>query len=194
MKEVRVCIIIALMAFCFLLPAFACQSQPDVKSTTSTIPAAPSSSPAASVPVQSTTKITSNPPSTTAASAPPARTTLPGGIVLITRWQYTVQRFANTLIFDPQNKGRVFQITGKITTIVKDSNGPNIVVNDGSLPPGFPYASDWRCYFQTDETQLNGLKEGQTVTVQGTWGWGSRVIGSQNADPVFLDNCYIVLT
>jgi hypothetical protein len=191
MKGTRSGTCIALLLLCFMLSILACQAQTATKSDISTSQALVSSASTTSKLDQSTVKIISNPPSTTTASTPPPRTTLPSGVVLITRWQYTVQRFANSLIFDPQNRGKTFQITGKITSIARDTGGPYVVVNDNSLPPGFPYASDWRCYFQTDETLLNGLKEGQTVTIQGVWGWSSRVIGSQNADPVFLDNCDI---
>jgi hypothetical protein len=120
--------------------------------------------------------------------------TLPDGVVVFTKWRYARDRFTNIRIFDPLYKGKIFQISGTITGIIKDAGVPYIVVDDGSVPATLPYKSDWICSFQTDEYQLQALKQGQKITLQGVWGWGSRLIGNVESEPVYLDNCVVMVT
>ena len=82
----------------------------------------------------------------------------------------------------------MFQVSGTVKSIVQD--GPYVVIDDGSLPATYTFASEWMCYFQTDDSLLKGLKVGQKITVTGTW--GRTPPGGKVEDPARLDNCSLV--
>jgi hypothetical protein len=157
----------------------------------STAAVAPLTTPA-STPIHTTTPVSSTPVPTT--STLPATTANPtplynaGQATPMTRWQYTVYRFRNLVAFDAVHKGTVFQVSGMVKSIVQ--GGPYVVIDDGSLPSSYTFASEWMCYFQTDESLLNRLKVGQIITVAGTW--GRTTPGGLKEDPVRLDNCDLV--
>jgi hypothetical protein len=152
--------------------------------TSATVMTAPTVTITTSRPVVTTT--TSVAPSTTARPTtpiPPSQ--LAGGVYAFTIWGYVTERSKDAAAFDQKYQDTKFQITGKVTTI--DKTGGFAVVDDGSLPSGYPSAPTWHCYLGD---QLNNLNQGQTITVRGYW--GSPGAGVSAADPVNLGYCELV--
>jgi hypothetical protein len=191
-----VCLSILLAAL--LVQSLGCQSQFVTSTAVSTISttainiASSSVSKTTNVPSTTISQTATSNPSSTPVPQPPV--VLPNGANYFTKLGFVAERFRDTAAFDKQYNSTIFQVTGKIIGI--DTKQGFLVVDDGSVPSGYAYNSAWQCFFQTDLDiepnigQIMDLKVGQSVTVQGTWGF--RVVGQSPADPVYLGNCNLI--
>jgi hypothetical protein len=173
-----------------------CNSQ--TATTVSSVPTTSSTTPKTSATVVTTptvTTTTTGPSVTTTTTTAPSTTARPttpippsqlgGGVYAFTMWGYVTERSKDAAAFDQKYQDSKFQITGKVTGI--NNAGGFVIVDDGSLPPGYASSPTWYCY-QLD--QFNNLKQGQTVTLRGYW--GSQGQGVNAGDPVNLGLCQLV--
>jgi hypothetical protein len=196
MKRRLFVVFLSLLLLALIIQSPGCQPQPVTSVSTAVTITFSTTSPATSSPatVPSTTAppISTTGPSPTGTPLPP--TVLPNGSNYFTKWGYETERFKDTTAFDAKYNSTIFQVRGKITGI--DLKQGFLVVDDNSVPATLAYDSAWQCFFATDLDiepnvgQIMDLKVGQSVTVQGAWGF--RVIGKLPTDPVYLGNCALI--